>query len=249
MHVAVAGASGRIGSLTVAALGRNGHKVTPIGRSHGVDVLTGDGLDDALAGTDAVIDVLNSTAATEDETVEFFTTTTRNLLEAERRAGVAHHVVLSIACLHQVTGNAHYAGKRAQEAVVDNGPIPYTIVPATQFHDFAAMIAARTETDGVAPIAPLLLQPIASADVAEILARIAVDEPQGRHRDIAGPGTEDMVDMARRTHAAQGRDVRLVPTWHNGVFTSEMAGDVMLPGPDAEIAPTSFEAWLATQAS
>lgn len=94
-----------------------------------------------------------------------------------------------------------------------------------------------------------LLQPIAPADVAEILARVAVGAPQGRYRDITGPASEDMVDMARRTHAAQGKNVRLVPTWHNGIFGSDMAGDVMLPGADAELAPTSFERWLATQAA
>ena len=245
MRVAVAGATGRIGSLTVAALERDGHDVRRISLKEGVDVRTGSGLEPALTGVDAVIDVVNSTAPDRAETVGFFTTTTGNLLDAEERAGVRHHVTLSIAGVHKVEGNAHYAGKRAQEAAVEAGPVPFTIVPSTQFHDFAAMVASWSERDGVALVPPMLIQPIAPADVADVLARVAVGQPQGRHRDIAGPGPQDLVDMARRTHTAQGRAVRLVPTWHNGVFDPSMAGDVLLPGPDADIAPTTFDDWLA----
>ena len=248
MRVAVVGATGRIGSLTVAALERDGHEVRRISRAEGVNVMTGAGLEPALTGVDAVIDAVNSTARDRAETVDFFTTTTGNLLAAEQRAGVGHHVTLSIAAIHKVAGNAHYAGKRAQEAAVAAGPIPFTIVPSTQFHDFAVMVASWSEKDGVALVPPLLIQPIAPADVADVLARVAVGPPQGRHRDIAGPDTQDLVDMARRTYTAQGREVRLVPTWH-GVFDQSMAGDVMLPGPDADIAPTTFDDWLATLGS
>jgi uncharacterized protein YbjT (DUF2867 family) len=246
MRVAVVGATGRIGSLTVAALERDGHGVRRISREEGVDVRTGTGLEPALTGVDAVIDALNSTAPDRAGTVGFFTTTTTNLLEAEERAGVRHHVMLSIAGVHRVEGNAHYAGKRAQEAAAEAGPIPFTIVPSTQFHDFAEMVASWSERDGTALVPPLLIQPIAPADVADVLARVAVGRPQGRHRDIAGPDLQDLVDMARRTHTAQGRTIRLVPTWQNGVFDRSMAGDVLLPGPDADIAPTTFDDWLAS---
>ncbi|MFC7760033.1 SDR family oxidoreductase [Catellatospora bangladeshensis] len=157
--------------------------------------------------------------------------------------------MLSIARVRTVPGNAHHAGKRAQEAAVEAGPIPYTIVPATQFHDFPATVAGWVEHDGVAQLPPLLMQPIAPADVAAILARIAVGAPQGRHRDIAGPETQDLIDMARRTLAVQGRSIRLVPTWHGGIFDLTMAGDALLPGADAEIAPTTFDEWLAAQRS
>ncbi|HYH29455.1 MAG TPA: hypothetical protein VD903_03635, partial [Pseudonocardia sp.] len=126
------------------------------------------------------------------------------------------------------------------------GPVPWTIVPVTQFHDFAEMVAGWTERDGVAPIAPLLVQPIAPADVAAVLAEIATGGPQGRHVDVAGPEPQDLVDMARRTHRARGREVRLVPTW-SAVFDTAMAGEVLLPGEGARIAPTTFEDWLAEQ--
>ena len=246
MRIAVAGATGNIGGLTAAALERQGHDVVGISRSLGVDLTTGEGLDAALTGVDAVVDATNAPPLDEAATVAHFRTTTSVLLEAEARAGVGHHVLLSIAGVSRVSGNAHYAGKREQERLVEAGPVPWTIVPATQFHDFAAMVAGWTETDGVAPIAPLLVQPVAPADVADVLAELALGTPQGRYADLAGPDPQDLVDMARRTLAAQGRSVRLVPTWSSGVFGPEMAGTVLLPGEGARIAPTSFEEWLAT---
>ena len=246
MRIAVAGATGNIGALTVAALERDGHDVVGISRSLGVDLTTGDGLDEALAGVEAVVDASNGPAADEAETVAYFGAATRNLLAAEEKAGVRHHVLLSIVGIHEIEGNAHYAGKREQERLVSAGPVPWTIVPATQFHDFAAMVASWTERDGVATIAPLLVQPIAPADVAGILVEIATGRPRGRHVDVAGPDPQDLVDMARRTNEARGHAVRLRPTW-DGIFGPAMAGNVLLPGEDARIAPTSFDEWLATQ--
>ncbi|WP_327151013.1 SDR family oxidoreductase [Nocardia sp. NBC_01329] len=248
MRIAVVGANGRTGTLTRVALERAGHDVVPIGRSYGIDVLSGEGLADAFTGVEAVVDVTNSTAVEEEETVRFFTTATRNLLAAERTAGVGHHIVLTIAGLGKVKGNAHYVGKRAQEAEVEAGAVPYTIVPATQFHDFAAMVASWTEKDGVSPIAPLLIQPIAPSDVAAVLARVAVGPAQGRHADIAGPDPQDLVDMARRTHLARGQNIALRPSWENGIFDVSMAGNILLPAAP-EIAPTSFDDWLDGEAT
>jgi uncharacterized protein YbjT (DUF2867 family) len=244
MRIAVAGATGNIGALTVAALDRAGHEVVRISRSLGVDLSSGEGLDAALAGVEAVVDATNAPAAGKAETVAFFGTATRNLLAAEERAGVRHHVLLSIAGVDRVEGNAHYAGKREQERLVSAGPVPWTIVPATQFHDFAEMVAGWTEQDGVATIAPLLVQPIAPADVADVLAEIVTGEPRGRYADVAGPEPQDLVDMARRTLEARGRAVKLVPTW-SGFFDPEMAGNALLPGDGARIAPTTFDEWLA----
>jgi uncharacterized protein YbjT (DUF2867 family) len=244
MRIAVAGATGNIGALTVAALEERGHDVVRISRSLGVDLSTGKGLDDALAGVQAVVDASNGPAVDKAETVAYFGGATRNLLAAEERAGVRHHVLLSIVGIHRVDGNPHYAGKREQERLVSAGPVPWTIVPVTQFHDFAAMVAGWTEQDSVATIAPLLVQPIAPADVADILAEIAAGEPQGRYVDVAGPEPQDLVDMARRTNEASGHTVKLVPTW-SGLFGPEMAGNVLLPGDGARIAPTTFDDWLA----
>ncbi|GAB3884768.1 SDR family oxidoreductase [Kibdelosporangium lantanae] len=246
MRIAVAGATGNIGTLTVAALERAGHTVTRISRSLGVDLLTGDGLDAVLAGVDAVVDASSAPPMDDTETVAYFRATTENLLAAERRSGVRHHVLLSIAGVHRIHGNGHYAGKREQERLVAAGPVPWTIVPATEFHDFPAMAAGWTERDGVATVAPVLIQPIAPADVADVLAEIATGEPRGHYRDVAGPDPQDTVDMARRTHQAQGRDVKLVPTW-DGLFGTEWAGNVRLPGENARIMPTTFDDWLKTR--
>ncbi|WP_141307700.1 SDR family oxidoreductase [Streptomyces spinoverrucosus] len=244
MRIAVAGATGNIGARTVAALEQAGHEAVRISRSLGVDLSTGEGLDAALTGVDAVVDATSHETADRDAAVAYFGTSTRNLLAAEERAGVRHHVLLSIVGVDRVEGNAHYAGKREQERLVAEGPVPWTIVPFTQFHDFAATVTSWTEQDGVATIPPLLVQPIAPADVADILAEIATGAPQGRYRDVAGPEPQDLVDMARRTNEARGHAVKLVPTW-SSLLGAEMAGDVLLPGDDARIAPTTFDEWLA----
>jgi uncharacterized protein YbjT (DUF2867 family) len=247
MRIAVAGGSGHIGALTALALERDGHDVVRISRSLGVDLLSSEGLDDALAGVDVVVDATNTQATGRAEVVAYFGTITRNLLAAEQRAGVLHHVLLSIVGIDRLEGNAHYAGKREQERLVAAGPIPWTIVPATQFHDFAAMVVGWTERDGVAKIAPLLVQPIAPDDIAAILAEIATGEPRGRYADVAGPEPQDLVDMARRTNEVRGQFVKLVPTW-SGPFSESMSGNVLLPGPDARIAATTFDEWLAAGA-
>jgi uncharacterized protein YbjT (DUF2867 family) len=248
MRIAVAGATGRIGRLTIIALERAGHQTVPISRATGVDAYAGSGLADALHDADALIDVTNNPSQDRAEIVDFFGTVTKNLLAAEEKAGVRHHVLLSIVGLDHGTRVPHYAGKREQERLVADGPVPWTIVRATQFLDFAAMVAGWTQKDGTATIAPLLVQPIAQADVGAILADVATGAPLHGRLDIAGPETQDLVDMARRTFAARGQDIRLIPTWR-GAFGPDMAGEVLLPGDDARLAPTTFDAWLAAGAA
>jgi uncharacterized protein YbjT (DUF2867 family) len=249
MRVAVVGATGRIGRLTVAVLERGGHGTVAISRSLGIDVHTGHGLVDALSGVDVVIDASSTDATDDDEVVDFFTRSTSNLLEAERQQEVGHHVLLSIVGLARYRGPSHCDGKRAQEELVARGGVPWSILPATMFHDFAEEMTTWTEQDGSATIAPLLIQPVAPADVADVLAEVATGPPQGRCSDLAGPEPQDLVDLARRTRAARGTSIRLVPTWSSGLAGLDMAGDVLLPGPDARIAPTTFDDWLAAEAA
>jgi uncharacterized protein YbjT (DUF2867 family) len=244
MRVAVVGATGRIGTNTVRALEGTGHQAVPIGRGSGVDAYTGSGLDEALRGVDALIDTSNTRSQDEAEIVDFFGTVTANLLAAEQRSGVRHHVLLSIVGIEKGQRVPHYVGKREQERIVMSGPIPWSVVRSTQFLDFAAQVAGWTRHDGTATIAPLLVQPIAHSDVGDVLADIATGEPLRRHVDIAGPETQDLVDMARRALAVSGKTVRLVPSWC-GPFGTEMAGEVLLPGPDARRAATTFDDWLA----
>lgn len=247
MRVAVMGATGRIGRYTVDTLKRSGHATVPISRSTGVDAYTGAGLDEALAGVDVVVDVCNTPSQDEAEIVDFFGTVTGNLLAAGDRAGVGHHVLLSIVGLDHDQHVPHYAGKREQERRVMAGPIPWSVVRSTQFHDFAAMIAGWSLQDGTASIAPVLVQPIAQREVGEMLAEVATGVPLGRPIDIAGPETQDLVDMARRTFAARGEQVRLVPTWR-GLFDTSMAGEVLLPGDGARLGSVTFDDWLAAGA-
>jgi uncharacterized protein YbjT (DUF2867 family) len=247
MRVAVLGATGRIGRCTVSTLKRSGHETVPISRSTGVDAYTGAGLDDALAGVDVVVDVCNTRSRDEEQIVDFFGTVSGNLLAAEDRAGVGHHVLLSIVGLDHDRHVPHYAGKREQERRVIAGPIPWTIVRSTQFHDFAAMVAGWRLQDGTATIPPLLVQPIAQQEVGEMLAEVATGAPLGRPIDIAGPETQDLVDMARRTFAARGEQVRLVPTWR-GLYDTSMAGEVLLPGDGAWLGSVTFDDWLAAGA-
>ena len=248
MRVAVAGAAGHIGALTAEAFERGGHEVVRLSRSLGVDLLAAEGLNELLAGVKAVVDTTSVEPRDAHEAVAAFGTITRNLLAAEEEAGVGHHVVLSIVGIHHLDGNAHYAGKREQERLVEAGSVPWTIVPSTQFHDFGATVTTWTERDGVATIAPLLVQPIAPADIAEALAEVATGAPQRRHADVAGPRTEDLVDMARRTNEVRGRHVRLVPTW-SGPFDTSWAGDVLLPEKPVRLASTTFDQWLAAGAA
>ena len=247
MRIAIAGGTGRIGQLTSAALDGAGHQTVPLSRAAGVDAYAGSGLADALRGADALIDATNTTAGDEAEIVDFFGTVTQNLLAAGEKAGVRHHVLLSIVGIDHNQRVPHYAGKLEQERLVAGGPVPWSIVRATQFHDFAAMVAGWAEQDGTATIAPLLVQPIAPVDVAAVLAGVAAREPLGTRLDIAGPQTEDLVDMARRTFAVRGQDIRLVPTWR-GIFGLDMAGEVLLPGEGARLGTTTFADWLAAGA-
>jgi uncharacterized protein YbjT (DUF2867 family) len=247
MRVAVLGATGRIGRYTVDRLDRLGHETVPISRATGVDAYTGAGLDEALAGVDVVVDVCNTRLQDEAQIVDFFGTMTGNMLAAEDRVGVGHHVLLSIVGLNHDQHVPHYAGKREQERRVMAGPIPWSIVRSTQFHDFAAMVAGWTLQDGTATIAPVLVQPIAQPEVGEMLAEVATGAPLGHPIDIAGPETQDLVDMARRTFAARGEKVRLVPTWR-GLFDTSMAGEVLLPGDCARLGSVTFDDWLAAGA-
>jgi uncharacterized protein YbjT (DUF2867 family) len=246
VRIAVAGGTGLAGRHTVAALRQAGHDAVVLARSVGVDLATGDGLAAALVGVDAVIDVINTPTVGPEQARAFFATTTRHLLAAEHHAGVRHHVVLSIVGIDRIRGNAHYAGKRAQEQAVLAGPVPVTVVRTTQFFDYAAMMVGWTRRGQVATVPPLLIQPVAVADVAEFLVQVAVGAPRLGVLELAGPELQDLVDMARRTLAARGESLQLVPTWR-GLIGVEAAGEVLLPGPDAQIASTTFEAWLDAQ--
>jgi uncharacterized protein YbjT (DUF2867 family) len=246
LRVAVIGGTGLAGHYTVEALRRAGCDVVVVARSRGTDVVTGRGLDEAMSGVNVVVDVSNARATDADGTLQFFSGATKNLLSAEQRAHVEHHLLLSIVNVDRMEGNAHYAGKRAQEELVASSTVPWTIQRATQFHEFAGMVVDWTRKADVAYVPPLLLQPVAASDVGFVLAELAVGPARGRAPDLAGPQPEDLVDMARRTLSARGESLRLVPSWRTGLFGVEAAGEMFLPGPGARLGLTTFDTWLKT---
>jgi uncharacterized protein YbjT (DUF2867 family) len=249
MRIAVIGGTGHVGRATVAALHRSGHDAVPVSRSSGVDVLSGDGLDKALAGAAVVIDVTNTAEMDADATRRFFGTVSANLVAAEQRAGVGHHVLLSIVGVDRIDTNPHYVGKLRQEEVLRQGSVPWTILRATQFFDFPAMVVGWMTKDGVATVPPLLLQPVAVADVAQELAEFAAGAPVNDVVEFGGPKAEDFVDMARRTLAARNDPTELAPAWSEGMFGVEMAGNALLPDASARRGHTTFEEWLNSEAT
>ena len=246
VKIAVAGGTGLAGRHTVEAVRRAGHDLVVLARSVGVDLTTAAGLAAALDGVDAVIDATTTPSLDTNQVRAFFATVTSHLLAAEHDAGVRHHVALSIVGLDRLPDDGHYAGKRAQERLALSGPIPATIVRTTQFFDYAAQMLNGTRRGQSAALPPLLLQPVAVTDVADVLVEVAVGEPVNGIGELAGPETQDLVDMARRTLAARGESLRLMPTWR-GRYGVALAGEVLLPGPDARIASTTFDDWLTTQ--
>jgi uncharacterized protein YbjT (DUF2867 family) len=244
MRIAVVGGTGVIGRHTVTALRNAGHDPLVIARSRGVDVFTGQGLDEALVGVEAVIDMINLQGSDVEATRNMFASATQNLLAAEQRAQVKHHVLLSIVGIDRLEGNAHFAGKRLQEKILFSSPVPATIQRATQMYEFAGQVIEWMRSGDVIIVPPLLMQPVAAADVGEILTEIAAGPPLGRAVDLAGPETQDLVDMARRVLSARNESIRLIPSWRNGLFGVDAAGEVLLPGPEARLAPTTFDTWL-----
>ncbi|HEX5909556.1 MAG TPA: NAD(P)H-binding protein [Thermoleophilaceae bacterium] len=244
MRIAVAGGTGQVGRHTVSALQEAGHEAVPLSRSAGVDVVTGEGLDEALAGSQAVVDATNTTAADPDETRAFFGSATANLLDAGRRAGVRHHVVLSIVRVDEIEGNAHYAGKRRQEELVREGPLPFTIVRAPQFFEFPEMVLGWTRDGDVAVVPPMKARAASAEDVGRALADIALSEPRDDVLEVVGPEVVDLADLARRATAARGDTVTVDAAWEGTPFTEEMAGPPE-PAPGALVLPTTAEEWLA----
>jgi uncharacterized protein YbjT (DUF2867 family) len=244
MRIAVIGGTGLAGRHTVEALARAGHSPVVLSRSRGVDVTTGKGLVEELAGIDTVIDV-TSPPMVDETTPKLFAAATRNILAAEERAGVRHHVLLSIVGIDRFEGNPHVAGKRVQEELVTGGSIPYTIQRATQFFEFAGGLIEWLRHGDVVTLPPLLIQPMAASDAGEVLAEISTRDPAGRLPDVAGPEPQDLIDMARRLLQVRGEHVRIVPSWRTGLFGSDVSGEALLPGPGARIAPTTFDTWLA----
>ncbi len=213
-------------------------------RSAGIDVVTGEGVDAALGGADVVIDTSSVSTLDRDKAIAFFEGASRTLLAAEERVGVGHHVALSIV---GVDGSAsgYYQGKVAQERVVESGPVPWTILRATQFHEFAEQIYARAKVGPVHLAPRMRTQPIAAAEVAARLVDLAVAAPAGRAADLAGPREESLVAMVRAYAAALGHRGWIPAISLPGAAGREQRNGSLLPGPGAQLGRETFAEWLA----
>ncbi|WP_030682383.1 SDR family oxidoreductase [Streptomyces cellulosae] len=247
MKVVVIGGTGLIGSKVVATLGEHGHEAVAAAPATGVNTLTGEGLADVLQGAPVVVDVSNSPSFEDESVMEFFRTSTANLLRAEAKAGVAHHVALSVVGTDRLQGSGYFRAKQVQEELIKASGIPYSIVHATQFFEFATGLAdGATEGDTVR-LPDARIQPIVSDDVAAAVGRTAVGAPLGGVVEVAGPEAFPLEEFIRRGLAA-GNDPREVVTDPKARYWgAELEENTLLPGPDAHIARTRFADWLARQ--
>jgi uncharacterized protein YbjT (DUF2867 family) len=244
MRIAVAGGTGCIGRLIVETVRAGGDSPVILARSVGVDLTTGKGLAEALAGVTAVIDASNVVTTRKKKAVAFFEAAGSKLLAAEERAGVAHHVVLSIVGCDRVD-LGYYFGKRRQEELALAGPVPATVLRTTQFHEFAAQMLER---GGPFPLAPkMLCQPVAAREAAEALVAIARAEPRGLAPELAGPQPEDMPDMIRRLIRARGGRGRALAIRLPGAAGKAMAGGALLPRGEGPRGTQTFAQWLDTE--
>lgn len=237
MHIAVAGGTGLVGRFVVEQARAAGHEVAVLSRTKGVELTTGAGLDAALTAGSVVIDVSNVQALTAAKSIGFFEAATRHLLEAEQRAGGAHHVALSIVGIDRVK-LGYYQGKLRQEDVIRAGGVPWTVLRATQFHEFPAQLVARS-SGPVVPAPRLLSRTVAAREVATELLRLATGDPVGMAPEMAGPQTAYLPDLVRRFLRSRGS--------HRVVVPAPIPGprDGLLPTGDGPRGRQTFDEWLA----
>ncbi|SKC38633.1 SDR family oxidoreductase [Krasilnikoviella flava] len=247
MKIVVVGGTGLIGTQVIALLTQAGHEAAAAAPSTGVDTLTGEGVDAALDGADVVVDVSNSPSFAPDDVLHFFTASTRTLLDAEKRAGVRHHVVLSIVGADRNPDSGYLRAKVAQEELVRDGGVPWTVVRATQFFEFAPRIADGAAIDGTVRIPPVAFQPIASADVARFVAEAAMGEPRDGAYDVAGPDRVRFDEFIRGAIAGDPREVAADPA--APYFGAVLAQDSIVPQGDARLGAVTFADFVAGSAT
>ena len=245
MKIVVIGGSGLIGTKVVNKLRQLGHEVVPASPSSGVNTITGEGLAKALAGARVVVDVANSPSWEDKAVLEFFETSTRNLLATEAAANVAHHVALSVVGTDRLLQSGYFRAKMAQENLIKASKVPYTIVRATQFFEFVGGIA-QSATDGqTVRLPPALMQPIVSDDVAAAVADVAINAPVNGMIEIAGPEQIRQDELVRRFLSAKQDSRQVVTDVHARYYGIELNDQSLTPGDNPRVAPTRFEDWLS----
>jgi uncharacterized protein YbjT (DUF2867 family) len=248
MKVVIIGGSGLIGSKVVNRLREQGHQAVPASPDTGVNTLTGEGLAQVLTGAAVVIDVSNSPSFEDAAVLEFFETSTGNLLTAEAAAGVGHHVALSVVGCERMPESGYFRAKVAQEELIRNSPIPYSIVRATQFFEFFKRIADEATEGNTVRIAPVLFQPIAAEDVAKAVGRVAVSAPVIGIVEIAGPQQFRFDEFIRLGLGARQDPREVVADPHARYFGVELDERMLVPGADARLGEILFEDWLRQSA-
>jgi uncharacterized protein YbjT (DUF2867 family) len=248
MKIVVIGGTGLIGSKLVNQLREQGHEAIPAAPNTGVNTLTGEGLAEALKHASVVVDVSNSPSWEDAEVLKFFETSTRNLLTYEARTGVGHHVALSVVGTQRLAESGYFRAKIAQEKLITESSIPYTIVHATQFFEFLKGLADISMVDGKVHLPPVLFQPMSADDVASGVARVAVGQPVNGIVEIAGPEAFRVDELVRRRLASL-KDSREVVADPNARYSgAKISERTLLPGNNARLGETSFETWLVQSA-
>jgi uncharacterized protein YbjT (DUF2867 family) len=244
MKIVAIGGTGLIGSKTVAILRQGGHEVIAASPNTGVNTITGEGLKEVLVGTQVVIDLANSPSFEDKAVLEFFQTSGRNLLAAEATAGVRHHVALSIVGTDRTPENGYFRAKVAQEKLIVASGIPYTIIRSTQFMEFLRGIAAAATEGGTVRVSPGLFQPIASDDVAAVVAEVAVAAPRNGIVEIAGPERAPFDEIVARYLKAMGDPRQVVRDPEARYFGGRVEERSLVPLGDARLGRIGLEEWL-----
>lgn len=244
MRIVVMGGHGRVGSRLVSLLRADGHEPVAASRATGVDAITGKGLVEALSGADAVVDVMESPSLNERSVLDFFVTSSRNLLDAGAATGVGHHVALSVVGVDRVKGSGYFRAKAAQEALIRASSIPFTIVRSTQFFDLMERILRAGMNGDVVRVAPALMQPVDADDVAEALAKAVSAPPLNGTVELAGSETICLNELARLILSAE-EDSRRVVADANAPFFGAILGErALMPGADPQIGESTLRDWL-----
>ena len=245
MKVVVIGGTGRVGSKLVGLLREHGHEALAASPNSGVNTITGEGVAEALQGAAVVVDVSNSPSFEDTAVLEFFSTSTRHLLEAEAAAGVGHHVAMSVVGADRLPDSGYLRAKVAQEQLIADSSIPYSIVRATQFFEFIDSIAAAATDGDTVRVSPMLIQPMAVDDVASAVGKVSAGPPLNRTIEIAGPAVFPLDELVRRALGARRDPRHVIADPHARYFGTELAERSLVAGADAQLGATRFEDWLA----
>jgi uncharacterized protein YbjT (DUF2867 family) len=244
MKLVIIGGTGLIGSKLVAKLREHGHEAVPASLDTGVNTLTGEGLAEALQGASVVVDVSNSPSFEDAAVMEFFTTSTRNLLKAAGAAGVTHYVALSVVGTERIPDSPYLRAKNAQETLIKSAGIPYSIVRATQFFEFVERIADEATVGTTVRLPSALIQPMAADDVAQSVGEIAVGAPVNGTVEVAGPQQFRFDELIRQGLAARSDPREVVVDQHARYFGAELGERSLIPGSEARLGESRFEEWL-----